>query len=163
MLYRYPINDHHVHACNKLDGHAVIYRVTMHYIILLTERLKFSLYINCNTTTMEQEVTAAVPVPGVANHKGPNLFGIFGRKVASESNYNNYSAQALYKDTIWDENNLEKFLTNPKGFIPGTSMVFDGLKNETDRKGICVNIYPMASNAWPIGTTCIQACTFPWQ
>ena len=85
---------------------------------------------------MEQELTAAVPVPGVANHKGPNLFGIFGRKVASESSYNNYSAQALYKDTIWDENNLEKFLTNPKGFIPGTSMVFDGLKNEADRKGM---------------------------
>ena len=73
------------------------------------------------------------------NHRGPNLLGIVGRKVASEGNYNNYSAQALYKDTIWDEENLDTFLANPKRFIPGTRMVFDGLKNATERKGICHN------------------------
>ena len=69
-------------------------------------------------------------------HTGPNLFGIFGRIVATESNYTRYSTQALYKKTKWDDENLHKFLTNPKGFIPGTRMVFDGLKNGKDRKGI---------------------------
>ena len=68
-------------------------------------------------------------------HTGPNLYGIFGRKVASESNYTKYSVQALYKDTIWDQENLDKFLTHPKKFIPGTKMVFEGIKREKDRKG----------------------------
>lgn len=73
--------------------------------------------------------------PNGGQHTGPNLYGVFGRKVASESNYTNYSTQALYKDTVWDEENLDKFLTNPKRFIPGTKMVFIGLKNGKDRKG----------------------------
>ena len=68
-------------------------------------------------------------------HTGPNLYGIFGRKVASESNYTKYSVQALYKDTIWDQENLDKFLTHPKKFIPGTKMVFEGIKKEKDRRG----------------------------
>ena len=68
-------------------------------------------------------------------HTGPNLHGIVGRKIASESSYTRYSVQALYKDTFWDEENLDKFLTHPKKFIPGTRMVFEGLKKEEDRRG----------------------------
>ena len=68
-------------------------------------------------------------------HTGPNLFGVIGRRVASESNYTKYSVQALYKDTVWDQENLDMFLSNPKKFIPGTKMVFAGLKDARERKG----------------------------
>jgi cytochrome c len=33
----------------------------------------------------------------------------------------------------WDEENLFKYLENPKKFIPGTKMVFAGIKKPQDR------------------------------
>ena len=33
----------------------------------------------------------------------------------------------------WDEASLSEFLANPKGKVPGTKMVFAGIKNEKDR------------------------------
>ena len=36
----------------------------------------------------------------------------------------------------WTEENLFTYLENPKKFIKGTTMVFDGLKKEADRKDL---------------------------
>jgi len=36
-------------------------------------------------------------------------------------------------DIIWSKETLFEYLLNPKKYIPGTKMVFAGLKKETDR------------------------------
>ena len=36
----------------------------------------------------------------------------------------------------WDPKTLNKYLTNPKKMIPGTKMVFAGLKKKDDRKDL---------------------------
>lgn len=36
----------------------------------------------------------------------------------------------------WDKKTLSKYLTNPKKMIPGTKMVFAGLKKKDDRKDL---------------------------
>jgi len=36
-------------------------------------------------------------------------------------------------DIIWSRETLFDYLENPKKYIPGTKMVFAGLKKETDR------------------------------
>jgi cytochrome c len=39
-------------------------------------------------------------------------------------------------DKVWDEAQLDTYLTNPRGVVVGTKMVFPGLKDETDRKNV---------------------------
>jgi len=67
-------------------------------------------------------------------HKiGPHLVGIVGRKSASTEGYTKYSKALKESGIVWDESNLDKWLTNPKGMYPGTKMIYPGLKKAEDR------------------------------
>ena len=37
---------------------------------------------------------------------------------------------------VWDEASLDKWVTDPKKMVPGTKMVFQGLKKKADRKNL---------------------------
>ena len=63
---------------------------------------------------------------------GPHLKGVVGRKAGSVEGYK-YSPAFREIDLIWDEANLDKFLTKPKAFVKGTKMSFRGLKKEAQR------------------------------
>ncbi|WP_409563055.1 cytochrome c family protein [Hyphomicrobium sp. B1] len=66
------------------------------------------------------------------NGVGPHLGGIVGRKAASVEGYN-YS-EALKKSGItWDEAALDKWLQGPSKDVPGTKMIFPGVKDATQR------------------------------
>jgi len=39
-------------------------------------------------------------------------------------------------DVTWSSDTLDKYLNDPKGFIPGTRMVFAGVKKAEDRKAV---------------------------
>ena len=41
-----------------------------------------------------------------------------------------------HEGLTWDEANLDKWLTNPKGMYPGTKMIYPGLKKAEDRADI---------------------------
>jgi cytochrome c len=71
-------------------------------------------------------------VPGGANLTGPNLHGVFGRKAGSLENYK-YSDVVKNAGFVWDAEHLDKWLAEPRTFLPGTKMSFAGLKNEKDR------------------------------
>jgi len=69
---------------------------------------------------------------GGAHKTGPNLNGLFGRKTGQASGYN-YTDANKSKGITWAENTLFEYLLDPKKFIPGTKMVFAGLKKPQDR------------------------------
>ncbi|MDO8605702.1 MAG: cytochrome c family protein [Phaeospirillum sp.] len=64
------------------------------------------------------------------NGVGPNLAGVFGRKAGSFDGFK-YS-DAMKAAPAWDEATLTKYLTDPKGTIPGNKMVFAGIKKPED-------------------------------
>jgi cytochrome c len=72
---------------------------------------------------------------GGANRVGPNLHGVVGRKAGAVDGYS-YSKPVKEGDVTWTEDNLDKYLTDPKGFIPGNKMAFPGIKNEAERQNI---------------------------
>jgi len=66
---------------------------------------------------------------------GPNLHGLFGRKTGQAEGYS-YTDANKSKGITWGPDTLEIYLTNPKKYIPGTKMVFAGLKKKKDRDNL---------------------------
>lgn len=66
-------------------------------------------------------------------HKtGPNLHGIFGRKTGQAPGFA-YTDANKNKGIVWNDDTMFEYLENPKKYIPGTKMVFAGLKKADDR------------------------------
>lgn len=72
---------------------------------------------------------------GGANGQGPNLYGIVGRAAGTIGSFS-YSSANLNSGLTWDKKTLNTYLKNPKKMIPGTKMVFAGLKKKGDRKDL---------------------------
>ncbi|XP_042440777.1 cytochrome c-like [Zingiber officinale] len=69
---------------------------------------------------------------GAGHKQGPNLNGLFGRQSGTTAGYS-YSAANKNMAVIWEEKTLYDYLLNPKKYIPGTKMVFPGLKKPQER------------------------------
>ena len=66
-------------------------------------------------------------------HKtGPNLNGLFGRKTGQAPKFS-YTDANKNKGITWGEDTLWIYLEAPKKYIPGTKMVFAGLKKKDER------------------------------
>jgi cytochrome c len=69
------------------------------------------------------------------NKIGPSLFGIVGRKSASLDDYS-YSEAMKKFDHTWDEQTLDTYLADPRATVPGTKMIFPGIKDKTERDNV---------------------------
>jgi len=67
--------------------------------------------------------------PEAKNGVGPVLNGIVGRKAGEVAGYN-YSDANKNSGLTWDEATLRAYLTDPKAKVPGTKMIFPGIKRE---------------------------------
>lgn len=63
------------------------------------------------------------------NSVGPLLNGLFGRKSGTIEGYN-YSDANKNSGIVWDEKVFAEYIQNPKEKIPGTKMIYAGLKGE---------------------------------
>jgi len=66
---------------------------------------------------------------------GPNLRGVVGRRVASLPGYQ-YSTALRAQTFVWDEQHLDRWLTQPTDVVPGTAMAFSGLGSAADRQAV---------------------------
>jgi len=66
---------------------------------------------------------------GAKNAIGPELNGVVGRKAGSVAGYS-YSDANKNSGITWDESNLAEYLKDPKVKVPGTKMIFAGIKDE---------------------------------
>ena len=75
------------------------------------------------------------------NKIGPSLASIVGSKSGTVPGFN-FSPAMKSAEITWDDANLDKFLTNPTGFIHGTRM-FVNLPNETDRQNVIAYLHTL--------------------
>lgn len=63
------------------------------------------------------------------NGVGPALNGVIGRKAGAVQGYN-YSAASKDSGLTWDEATFRDYIKDPRAKIPGTKMIYAGLKDE---------------------------------
>jgi cytochrome c len=74
------------------------------------------------------------------NAVGPVLNGLFGRKAGSVEGYN-YSEPNKKSGISWDEATFTEYIKDPKAKIPGTKMVFAGIKDEKKIKDLIAYLH----------------------
>ncbi|MEO0681268.1 MAG: cytochrome c family protein [Pseudomonadota bacterium] len=71
-----------------------------------------------------------------ANGAGPYLNGVVGRPIGAVDDYGYSGALSATGAEVWTPENLFAFLENPKGWAPGTSMGYAGLRKPADRAAV---------------------------
>lgn len=89
---------------------------------------------------------------GGPNKVGPNLWGVVGRPVASIQGFG-YSAAMKAKGGAWSVESLGKYLTNPKIYVPGTSMGFAGISRAGERADLIVYLNSLSDSPAPLPST----------
>jgi cytochrome c len=65
------------------------------------------------------------------NKVGPVLNGLDGRKAGTYEGYN-YSDANKNSGITWNEASFKEYIKDPRGKVPGTKMIFPGIKNEQE-------------------------------
>lgn len=66
---------------------------------------------------------------------GPNLYGMFDRKVGEHEGFD-YSKALQDADFEWTPEQLDQWLASPRNFLPGNRMSFAGVPREDQRAAI---------------------------
>ena len=82
----------------------------------------------------EQCVVCHSTDPKIAGF-GPSLIGVVGRKAGTVPGFR-YSSAMQKAGFEWTENNLDQFLADPEGKLPGNHMPFSGMPSESDRRAV---------------------------
>lgn len=69
------------------------------------------------------------------NRVGPSLYGVVGNEAGAVEGFK-YSKAMQESGITWTPENLDKYLADPKGFMPGNKMAFAGLKSAEDRANV---------------------------
>jgi cytochrome c len=89
---------------------------------------------------------------GGPNRVGPNLYGIVGDARGEGRGGFNFSAAMKAKGGTWTYDDLNKFIANPKGFIPGTAMGFAGIPKDSERADVIDYLHTLSDNPVPLPT-----------
>jgi cytochrome c len=68
---------------------------------------------------------------GAKNKVGPELNGIDGRHSGTAADYN-YSDANKGSGIVWNQEVFLDYIKDPRAKIPGTKMIFPGIKNEKE-------------------------------
>jgi cytochrome c len=86
---------------------------------------------------------------GGPNRVGPNLWNIVGSERGEGRGFN-FSAAMKAKGGTWTYDELNKFLANPRGYIPGTAMTFAGLSRPQQRADVIDYLRTLSDNPQPL-------------
>jgi cytochrome c2 len=66
---------------------------------------------------------------------GPSLAGVFGARAGHAAGFS-YSPAMAEANLTWNQATLGRYLANPQGVVPGTTMAFAGVSDPADRAAI---------------------------
>jgi cytochrome c len=87
---------------------------------------------------------------GGPNRVGPNLSDIVGHERGTGRGGFNFSAAMKAKGGQWTYDELNKFLKDPRGYIPGTNMTFAGLSRDSQRADVIAYLRSLSDNPQPL-------------
>ncbi|HLS68953.1 MAG TPA: c-type cytochrome, partial [Kiloniellales bacterium] len=89
---------------------------------------------------------------GGPNRVGPNLWNVVGGPVAHLDgfNYSDAAEEMAAEGVTWTYDNLATYLENPRDFMPGTRMVFPGLRSLEDRAAMIAYMRSMSDDPPPL-------------
>lgn len=74
--------------------------------------------------------------PGAPRRTGPNLVGIAGTKAGTVPADFAFSAAMKASNIVWTREKLDAFIEHPSAVVPGTRMMFMGVRDPAQRKTI---------------------------
>lgn len=74
-------------------------------------------------------------VPG-RHMTGPSLAGLFGRRAGTAEGFPRYSPAMREANVEWNAESLDKFLSDPQGYIRGNWMTYPGVEDAGDRANL---------------------------
>ena|SRR5215204_4859968 len=89
---------------------------------------------------------------GGPNRVGPNLYNIVDEKKGEGKGGFNFSAAMKAKGGTWTYDDLNKFIANPKGFVPGTAMGFAGITKDSERADVIAYLRTLSDKPVPLPT-----------
>lgn len=85
-----------------------------------------------------------------ASKAGPNLWNVVGRKKAARDDFSGYSEAIKTKGGEWTFADLAGFIHNPKGWLPGTKMIFPGVADPADVADLLAYVRTLADSPAPV-------------
>ena len=82
------------------------------------------------------------------NGVGPQLNGVIGRKAGSAPGYA-YSPANRDSGLTWDESTFTSYIQNPQAKVPGTKMVFPGVKDPQQIKDLIAYLKQFGADGKP--------------
>jgi cytochrome c len=86
---------------------------------------------------------------GGPNKTGPNLWDVVERNMGSHEGFAYSEAIAAHKADKWTYDELNAFITNPKGHMKGTKMSFAGIKNDAKRADVIAYLASLSDTPKP--------------
>jgi cytochrome c len=79
------------------------------------------------------------------NKAGPSLFGVVGRSAGAANSFD-YSGAMKEVGLTWNDETLDRYLADPKNFVPGNRMPYSllmGPQNEERRKSVIAYLHTL--------------------
>ena len=80
------------------------------------------------------------------NRTGPKHCGLIGRYAGSAAGYE-YSPAMKSSGVVWNEKTLDRFLADPPGTVPGTTMTYAGVPQAKDRADLIAYLEQQSASA----------------
>lgn len=77
---------------------------------------------------------------------GPNLYAVVGAPHAHMAGFAYSAAMQAKASEPWSFEELDHFIENPRGYLPGTIMSFAGIRNAQERADLIVYMNTLGSN-----------------
>lgn len=85
--------------------------------------------------TVFNQCTACHSTERGENGIGPSLAGVFGRRSGTLASFE-FSQAMKDAGLSWNQANLDRYLENPRGVVPGTTMAYNGVKDAAQRQAV---------------------------